>query len=337
MKFSIGDPVYVKKNDEEGVIDEFIGKDMASVKVNGKSYYVYLEDLEHPYLRWFTKVKTQERKKTPYIDQLSVEKSPKRSSTLSTGIYLVFMPVYKLDGFEEVVEKIKVFLYNETWYTYHFEYLNKVQQETIFGIDSVLEAEQQFYLHDISFEHMAQSPSFYYRFIDHDKPELDNESMLIIKPKKLFEKIDEIKFQNKAFFYFLLFEHLKPRERKEVIVDNSAIKARTLNATPSGHFDFEHALKQSMIEIDLHIEKLVPDHRNMGASEILVVQMKACERALDLAIATHQHSLVIIHGIGKGVLRNEINSLLNQTKGIKRYVNEFDSRYGYGATKVFFR
>jgi len=47
--------------------------------------------------------------------------------------------------------------------------------------------------------------------------------------------------------------------------------------------------------------------------------------------------LIVIHGIGKGVLKNEISGILNQTNGIQRYVNEYDIRYGYGATKVFFR
>jgi dsDNA-specific endonuclease/ATPase MutS2 len=75
----------------------------------------------------------------------------------------------------------------------------------------------------------------------------------------------------------------------------------------------------------------------MGASAIMQVQLKAFQQALDLAIATRQASLIVIHGIGKGVLKNEISGILNQTNGIQRYVNEYDIRYGYGATKVFFR
>ncbi|MBK7763914.1 MAG: hypothetical protein IPI46_11215 [Bacteroidetes bacterium] len=65
MKFSIGDPVYIKSNNEEGEIDEFIGSDMASVKVNNKLYHAFLDDLEHPYLRWFMK-KIPKLKKDEY-------------------------------------------------------------------------------------------------------------------------------------------------------------------------------------------------------------------------------------------------------------------------------
>lgn len=337
MKFSIGDPVYIKSNNEEGVIEEFIGKDMASVRVNNKNYHAFLDDMEHPYLRWFLENKKKEKKKkATYIDQVSVDKSFERKALLPDGIYLVFMPVYKLDGFEEVVEKIKVFLYNETFGQYKFEYLNKVQGEALFSIESDLQSESQFYLHDIMFEQMANSPVFYYRFIDSKKAELDNENTLVIKPKKLFEKLDEIKYANNAFFHILLFTKLTPRERKEVVVSFSADSGRKKEVQPH-HFDFGQALRKSFVEIDLHIEKLIPDHKRLSPSEMLRIQLMECQKSLDLAIATHQQTLIIIHGIGRGVLKNEINSLLNQTKGIEKYVNEFDVRYGYGATKVFFK
>ena len=78
MKFSIGDPVYIKSNDEEGIIEEFIGKDMANVVVQSTNYHVYLEDLEHPYLRWFTQQNKEKSekpiRKVTAISQLQTEK-----------------------------------------------------------------------------------------------------------------------------------------------------------------------------------------------------------------------------------------------------------------------
>ncbi|MBK7763913.1 MAG: Smr/MutS family protein [Bacteroidetes bacterium] len=103
------------------------------------------------------------------------------------------------------------------------------------------------------------------------------------------------------------------------------------------HFDFSKAIKSATTEVDLHIEQLIQHHHHLSSSEIIGIQLKACQQALDLAIATHQPTLILIHGIGKGVLKLEIIKLLNQTKHIKSYVNEFDVKYGYGATKVFFQ
>lgn len=336
MKFSIGDPVYIKSNDEEGVIDEFVAFDMASVRVDGKNYYVYLEDLEHPYLRWFMNSAGKVRKKTPYIDQLSQEKPQPRIAALPKGIYFVFFPVFKLEHFDDVVDKIKVFLYNETPSSLRFNYQSRVRNEIIFSIDSILLPGQQFYLHDISFEDMAQSPSLRYHFVDETNPKLDHEDKLIIKPKKLFEKIDEIKYANQAFFHYCLLTEMKERP-EVVVVKPERPHFHKPDPTRTGHFDFEHALKKTVHEIDLHIEKLMPDYKGRSNAEILEVQMKACQSAIDLAYATHQHMLVIIHGIGKGVLKTQINSMLDQTNGVKKYVNEYDSRYGYGATKVFFK
>ena len=75
----------------------------------------------------------------------------------------------------------------------------------------------------------------------------------------------------------------------------------------------------------------------MKASEILEIQLRACQKALDLAHATQQQALVLIHGVGKGSLRQEIHRLLDQTIWVKKYVHGYDNRYGYGATEVFFR
>jgi len=334
MKFSIGDPVYIKSSNEEGVILEFIGEDMASVRVDKKSFHVYFDDMEHPYLRWFTQKKVV-KNNVKSIDQLLTEKKSTRKSTLPQGIYLVFMPTYSFDGFEDSVEKIKVYLYNETLGNYKMEYACKCKNETIFTIDSTLTPESEFYLHDIDFETASQNPSFYHRFIDQLDPKLDYDAEFILKPKKLFDKIHEVKYQNKAFFSFLLIETIVPREAKEVIktfFPSSQNEKKLIN-----HFDFENALKKLKYEVDLHIDKLYPNYKGLGASEMLQIQLRECQKALDLAIATHQEALVFIHGIGKGSLKNEIHLILDQTKWVKRYVNRYDNRYGYGATEVFFQ
>ena len=337
MKFSIGDPVYVKSNNEEGVIDEFIGKDMASVRVNGKSYYAYLDDLDHPYLRWFLKTKSKAKIKTPHIDQINTEKKTVRTAQLEPGVYLLFLPVYKMDGFEDIVEKVKIYLLNEKNLQFNFGYHCRIKQGSIFSLESVLLPMQQFYLHDMAFEKMANNPVFHTRFVDHLDPKLDNEFSYQMKARKLFEYLDKIKFANEAFFHLQLFHELKVKARSEIIVGQDRTVPKSRLSESSGHFDFSKALKSSNSEIDLHIEQLVPNSGKLKAGEILEIQMRACQQAIDLAYATHQDMLIIIHGIGRGVLKTQINLLLNQTKGIKKYVNEYDGRFGYGATKVFFK
>lgn len=334
MKFSVGDPVYVKSNQEEGILEEFIGKDMASIRVNTRSYFVYLEDLEHPYLRWFLQ-KEKSKPPKPRIEALKTEKTGKREASLPEGIYLVFYPQFKIDDDFDQVEKAKIFLYNETDCEYFFSYACRVKGTEFFGIQSDIRPMTSFYLHDIDFEDMANSPLFEYRFVVKDLPQFDNEGQFALKPKKLFEKIETIRFANSPFFHFLLFTAITPRKPVEVI-PNLQKEIKNTTPPPPTHFRFSKNRQNKVNELDLHIEKLVPQHHTLVNSEILSIQIKAFQQALDLAIATQQSALILIHGIGKGTLKQEIHKLLNQTKEVSRYVNEFDSRYGYGATKVFF-
>jgi dsDNA-specific endonuclease/ATPase MutS2 len=56
-----------------------------------------------------------------------------------------------------------------------------------------------------------------------------------------------------------------------------------------------------------------------------------------LALAHRQPSLVVIHGVGKGKLKDEIHDELKLKKEVKYFVNQYDARFGYGATEIFFQ
>lgn len=333
MKFSVGDPVYIKSNQEEGQIIEFISIDMVSVRVGKSEYHVYLDDLEHPYLRWFLD-KSSTKKQVQYVDQLHPEKKSGYIQTLPTGVYLVFFPTYVNDGFDEQVERIKIYLYNETLHSFRVNYACRIKQQLQFEIDTQLPFQQQFYLHDLTFDEAALSPIFQLRLVDQQDERLDNELQLSLKPKKLFEYLSAIRYENRPFFHMILFDKPSMKAREEVKVKHQIPIKKSQKE--KSHFDFEDALKKSKYEIDLHIEKLVADFKGMSNSVILQIQLKECQSALDLAYATHQNSIVLIHGVGKGKLRDEIHLLLNQTNFVASYVYDYDVRYGYGATKVFF-
>ena len=88
--------------------------------------------------------------------------------------------------------------------------------------------------------------------------------------------------------------------------------------------------------IDLHIEKLTDNWQHLGNLQILAIQLKTFERYYDLAIAHLQPSLIVIHGVGSGRLRDEIHEALKLRKEVKTFVNQYDPRFGYGATEIFF-
>jgi hypothetical protein len=333
MKFQVGDPVYVMSTGEEGVISEFIGKDMAVVKVGTKPFHAFLSDLDHPYFRWFTQKK--KTGKLPEVSSILPEKGSKRERVLPMGLYLLFFPEFQFDGFDEVVQRVKVFLLNETIGTVNFSYACQGKNGRIFSLDGDLRSGGDIYLHDLDFESASQHPRFEYSFTDPSDPRREAEGEWGLKPKRFFQKMDELRYANKAMFEHLLVEKLAERPRLEVVKPD--LLTRKTEVLPQSAFDFRQARHQGSREVDLHIEKLCPDHNGMKASEILEIQLRACQKALDLAHATQQQALVLIHGVGKGSLRQEIHRLLDQTIWVKKYVHGYDNRYGYGATEVFFR
>jgi hypothetical protein len=87
-------------------------------------------------------------------------------------------------------------------------------------------------------------------------------------------------------------------------------------------------------EIDLHIDKLVASSSKMSNSEMLKIQLEAFEKNLDTAIATGMDEIIFIHGVGNGVLRQEIHKLLSKNKLIKFFQDARKEKFGYGATLV---
>ena len=88
--------------------------------------------------------------------------------------------------------------------------------------------------------------------------------------------------------------------------------------------------------VDLHIEKLTDSWKQLSNFEILTIQLKAFEKYYELAVAHHQSSLTVIHGVGVGKLRDEIHDVLRLKRQVKSFINQYNQLYGYGATEIYF-
>jgi hypothetical protein len=87
-------------------------------------------------------------------------------------------------------------------------------------------------------------------------------------------------------------------------------------------------------EIDLHIEVLLDYHRNMSNYEIIQYQLRYCEFTLLKAQKNKVQKLVVIHGKGEGVLKEEVYVLARQHD---LHIREADfRRYGGGASEIVF-
>lgn len=88
-------------------------------------------------------------------------------------------------------------------------------------------------------------------------------------------------------------------------------------------------------EVDLHIQHLADRYKHMTNREIVLLQMSHFRSAVSSARERKASSLIVIHGVGKGVLKAEIRQVL---KDMERCSFEDANylKYGYGATEIRF-
>lgn len=338
MKYQIGDIVLILHSNEEAEVVDIINDKMLMVEVNGITFPVYKDQVDFPYFKRFTEKKPLSAKKEKtYIDDVRKEKILEQKR-VEDGVWLTFLPVMDIDEFGDIiVEELKLHLVNHTSLPYNFIYTLHFFGKPDFELKNKIQPFEDFYLHDIPFENLNDSPSFDFEFslLMPDKKKADYfEATVKLKPKQLFAKIEELKQKNLATFSQLLFEKYPDRVVEDVVeIGRLASKGAKVYDAQKGR---QH-LEPPRSVIDLHIEKICDDWQHMSNYEILSLQLKTFEKYYHLSVIHRQPSLIVIHGVGEGVLRNEIHDILRLKKEVKSFVNQFHPAYGYGATEIFFQ
>jgi len=88
------------------------------------------------------------------------------------------------------------------------------------------------------------------------------------------------------------------------------------------------------MEVDLHINQLVSTSKGMSNYDMLNIQMETAKRQLEFAIRKRIQKVVFIHGVGAGVLKEELNYLFKRYENVKYYDADYQ-KYGLGATEVY--
>ncbi|HEV3411780.1 MAG TPA: Smr/MutS family protein [Puia sp.] len=345
MKFEVGDKVVVKHSNDDGEVVEIINDKMVLIDVRGVKFPAYTDQLDFPYFKRFTEKKLiPEKKPKKYIDQLPPEKpQPGKKkeliAQLADGVWLTFLPVFDNDEFgDDVVENLKIYLINNSPFGYHFSYRLKYSGTTDFELDNQLPAGHDFYLHDIPFANLNDNPVFDWEFslLTPDKARVEHfETSFKPRAKQVFGRIEEIRKKGEATFSFKLFDNYPAKPYEETVETRGLLAGSGFRV-----YDASRArqhLEPARSELDLHAEKLTDKPDALDNFEILTLQLQTFEKYFDLAVAHHLPSMIVIHGVGTGKLRDEIHEILRTKRHVKSFVNRYDPRYGYGATEIFFQ
>ena len=339
MKYEVGDKILLLQTDEEGIVVDIMNEKMLMIKVGDVTFPVFTDQVDFPYFKMFTQKKTPDKTRLN-IDDVRKEKDEqaKEGKKVKDGVYLNFIPVYDKDIFDDdIVEKMKLYLVNQNEEAYRFSYQLYYTGKSEFQLKNSIDPLSEFYLHDVLFEDMNDSPRFGFEFslaVENKKKAPFFEVSLKPKAKQLFKKIEELQLKSEPSFAYELFINYPDREEPEPVdltkLGNAGYKI----------YDAKHIrqnLPPALDVIDLHIDKLISDFKGLSNFEILQLQLKEFEKYFELSIAHIKPTLTVIHGVGEGVLKNEIHSILKTKDNVASFSDDYHPLYGNGATLIKFK
>lgn len=109
--------------------------------------------------------------------------------------------------------------------------------------------------------------------------------------------------------------------------DNKGNRNKNLGVKSTRH------KKKPPLEVDLHIHQLIKSNKGMSNYEMMNLQLNTAKKQLELAIEKKIQKIVFIHGVGDGVLKNELHFLLK--KFPVEIMEASFQKYGQGATEIY--
>ncbi|MEX2379586.1 MAG: Smr/MutS family protein [Vicingaceae bacterium] len=108
----------------------------------------------------------------------------------------------------------------------------------------------------------------------------------------------------------------------------------TFEHNPTAFFEQKIKFKGKKPEFDLHIEEIAPEAKFTTKHEALLFQLDFVRHVIHLAYRRRVPRLVFVHGVGKGVLRDQLREMLSNDYPNIEFLDGPYSKFGDGATEV---
>jgi len=236
--------------------------------------------------------------------------------------------------------KILLYLVNDCNFTLIYHFATKMGGQYTTVDAGMLEPNTKVELESIEPKGMGELPEYCFQLLFFRKSALQLEEPvqkeIRISPVKFFKASSFVKnnyFATPALLIRLAENPLKAEMDK---LSDKEFQQITLTKEPKRAASTELP-KSELMEIDLHIHQLLDDTRGLSNADMLKLQMDTFRKEMEKAIATGVKKIVFIHGVGDGVLKNEIRREL-QRKYARFPMQDASFReYGFGATMAVLR
>lgn len=318
MKFSIGDEVNIPSLNIEGLITATVSDGRVLIQVGNLEIPVHTDMLE----------KKGAKEKHAEIAEIRNESS----SAKLYGTQLIF------EGKElerNNATKYDVYILNTADMVHLFHVAVIMDEQEVFFDTIQVESKSVRKWYTISVDDLNKALTFE---IDVESIELHKTEQVDckIKAKQFFGKLKSNPYFTNSVIAYTITDgkHYEAPKHDRRLPIPDVKKLKKIQAYTA--FNSLQEMAEMPTDIDLHIEVLRKDYAHIPENERLLVQMKAMQKYVEKAMALGLQRVYLIHGVGKGTLRNAIHAYLQTLGNIQSYNNHFHPRYGYGATEVNF-
>ncbi len=236
--------------------------------------------------------------------------------------------------------KILLYLVNDCNYTLIYHFATKMADQYTTVDAGMLEPNTKVELERIQPKGMGELPEYCFQLLYFRKSSAQLEEPvqkeIRISPVKFFKASSFVKnnyFNSPALLIKLIDHPLKAEMEKLTEKDFQQI---TLAKEPKKAVPIALP-KSDLMEIDLHIHNLIDNTSGLSNADMLKLQMDTFRKEMDSAIATDVKKIVFIHGVGDGVLKNEIRRELGRKYAKYPFQDASFREYGFGATMAYIK
>lgn len=104
----------------------------------------------------------------------------------------------------------------------------------------------------------------------------------------------------------------------------------------AGNVLLQHMVADGEAEVDLHVDMLCENPGELAPHEAFQTQMRYFRTCLNHAFENHLKKVTFIHGVGRGILKDEIMAELKKYDDIA-VMDAPMRKYGVGAVEVYFK
>ncbi|WP_353718045.1 DUF2027 domain-containing protein [Dyadobacter sp. 676] len=326
---NIGDRVRLVHGREEGVIYAFLPGNVVEIEIEDgfripvlRNEIVTISPVESQRM-----VKTDEPKKVAGRAEGVV---PRNAPFAEKGIYLAFISVND--------RALTVHVINNTDWILPFTAAATSESVSTGLAAGVLQPRSSQKLAEVLMKDFESWPVFdvkmlYFREGSHQLP-LALNKRIRCRAQSFYKNKGKVPVLGKDGFVYQLDEENLKREVPGISEDIAGeIKASMLGQSAPE----QNSLSKPEQVVDLHIEKLVDNHKSLSSDTILKKQLDVFESNLESAIANGMDEITFIHGAGSGALKNELHRRLGKNQHVQFFKDALKEKFGYGATLVKIR